>query len=472
MRTRVEQVGGVERWAALAQVQVRAPALGPDDLPHTPAPGRPGRLAALWQVDRLRAAVTAAAPALAGEIDSCLADPASGGEDRLAAALHRYAVRATTRATPRGLLAAVGFTTWGDATAAAPGTGRLAACSGVAARVSAPEPALIVANPSLIVRPTEQVATFQVPGDDAERALRLSPAALARLAAWTTPATRAEAPFAPEEVTALLRAGALVDTTRPTAPQARPEGAGPERHDGGDELCWVEAPVIAHETRRRLEKAMTALSRLGQALPADPALRRYAAAYEAIFGTEVTPLDRVVDPVLGLGRPPPRVIRWARLPEDTSVDDELHRARVAAATEALRAIPDLARAQGVEEQVADDLLEEVRSQLDLLTGEHEDIDEASARSEQARTLRLAVIAHKRRTVVHLRDQGVIDDTVLRQLQAHLDGEEIRLRPLADCPHDDNDVHLHRERDRAGGLPAGDLHRVAAGDHAHGQGVCR
>ena len=41
-------------------------------------------------------------------------------------------------------------------------------------------------------------------------------------------------------------------------------------------------------------------------------------------------------------------------------------------------------------------------------------------------LRLALIANKRATVVRLRDELQIDDTVLRRLQAALDNEEVRL----------------------------------------------
>ena len=41
-------------------------------------------------------------------------------------------------------------------------------------------------------------------------------------------------------------------------------------------------------------------------------------------------------------------------------------------------------------------------------------------------LRLALIAHKRATVVRLRDERRIDDTVLRRLETALDNEEVRL----------------------------------------------
>jgi CPA1 family monovalent cation:H+ antiporter len=54
-------------------------------------------------------------------------------------------------------------------------------------------------------------------------------------------------------------------------------------------------------------------------------------------------------------------------------------------------------------------------------------DEPALRYDQQYTaLRLAVLAHKRATVVRLRDERRIDDIVLRQIQARLDIEEVRL----------------------------------------------
>ncbi|WP_258539962.1 hypothetical protein [Streptomyces ipomoeae] len=43
---------------------------------------------------------------------------------------------------------------------------------------------------------------------------------------------------------------------------------------------------------------------------------------------------------------------------------------------------------------------------------------------------LSTIAHKRATIVRLRDERHIDDTVLRRLQADLDNEEVRLTGTA------------------------------------------
>jgi CPA1 family monovalent cation:H+ antiporter len=42
------------------------------------------------------------------------------------------------------------------------------------------------------------------------------------------------------------------------------------------------------------------------------------------------------------------------------------------------------------------------------------------------SLRLALLAQKRSPILRLRDEGRIDDTVLRELQSRLDEEEVRL----------------------------------------------
>ena len=55
-------------------------------------------------------------------------------------------------------------------------------------------------------------------------------------------------------------------------------------------------------------------------------------------------------------------------------------------------------------------------------------DPAVGLEEQYTALRLALITRKRATVLRLRDERRIDDTVLRQVQARLDIEELRLSP--------------------------------------------
>jgi CPA1 family monovalent cation:H+ antiporter len=64
--------------------------------------------------------------------------------------------------------------------------------------------------------------------------------------------------------------------------------------------------------------------------------------------------------------------------------------------------------------------------LEQLRAEGDDDDEAIRYEEQEHRLRLAVLDRKRRAVTEMRDANRIDDYVLRDLQAAMDIEEIRL----------------------------------------------
>jgi monovalent cation/hydrogen antiporter len=119
----------------------------------------------------------------------------------------------------------------------------------------------------------------------------------------------------------------------------------------------------------------------------------------------------------------PAVVRWARLPEDTGRAEEVARARTHAAEAGLAALPGLAAELGV----SGEPLERIRT-------DYEDYrDEAAAHTEQGesareveRRLRLAVLREKRQAVTEMRDANEIDDIVLRELQAGMDAEEVRL----------------------------------------------
>jgi Na+/H+ antiporter len=119
----------------------------------------------------------------------------------------------------------------------------------------------------------------------------------------------------------------------------------------------------------------------------------------------------------------PAVVRWARLPDDTGREEELARARTRAAEAGLAALPRLAGELGV-----------TGEPLERIRADYEDYrDEAVAHAEQGesaraleRRLRLAVLREKRQTVTAMRDANDIDDIVLRELQAGMDAEEVRL----------------------------------------------
>jgi len=122
----------------------------------------------------------------------------------------------------------------------------------------------------------------------------------------------------------------------------------------------------------------------------------------------------------------PRVIRWAKLPADSSVADELRTARIAATREALDALPELGSLHGVPEEEVERLVQEYEEKLAALQSPDGDEADAATSIARRRDLTLALIAQKRATVVRLRDERTIDDTVLREIQTQLDAEEVRL----------------------------------------------
>lgn len=124
----------------------------------------------------------------------------------------------------------------------------------------------------------------------------------------------------------------------------------------------------------------------------------------------------------------PGVIRWARLPVDTAVDEERWLAETTASEAAYQALPELAARLRVGDAVIARVRAEYEHHLEMARsnpgdGENEPLQRAEA---EYAALRLELIAHKRATVVRLRDQRDIDDTVLRIIQSKLDIEEVRL----------------------------------------------
>jgi CPA1 family monovalent cation:H+ antiporter len=127
--------------------------------------------------------------------------------------------------------------------------------------------------------------------------------------------------------------------------------------------------------------------------------------------------------ILVQGTTLPVVVRWARLPEDTARAEELRLARTRAAEAGLAALPRLAAELGVD----DHHLERIRADYEQhLPIANDDAGESEAAIELERQLRLAVLAQKRQAVTALRDANEIDDIVLRELQAAMDVEEVRL----------------------------------------------
>jgi hypothetical protein len=124
----------------------------------------------------------------------------------------------------------------------------------------------------------------------------------------------------------------------------------------------------------------------------------------------------------------PTVVRWARLPRDTHIEQERQLAETVAAEEALSAMPQLAAGLSTQPDVVDRIRHEYEDNLLVLRANHSGAnDDPALRHDRHYTaLRLALLTHKRSTLIRLRDEHRIDDTVLRQVQAALDTEELHL----------------------------------------------
>jgi monovalent cation/hydrogen antiporter len=153
----------------------------------------------------------------------------------------------------------------------------------------------------------------------------------------------------------------------------------------------------------------------------------------------------------------PAVVRWARLPEDTGLDDELELAERALTTTTVAAIGELADEHGISDEVRDRVSRDYAEHLALMEASHSERRAAApqartndprtdrgaepavlpervavadpsplARDEEYRRLRLALLDRKREVLLRLRREGAIDDSVARRVQARIDIEELRL----------------------------------------------
>jgi Na+/H+ antiporter len=127
----------------------------------------------------------------------------------------------------------------------------------------------------------------------------------------------------------------------------------------------------------------------------------------------------------------PAVLRWARLPDDDSEWDEQRLAERTAVEAGLAALPTAASRLDVSDEVVERVradFEERLAELAEPDGSDESAGDPTGRSDREayRLLRSALMPEKRAAVVRLRDARLIDDIVLRRIQARLDAEEVRL----------------------------------------------
>ena len=159
----------------------------------------------------------------------------------------------------------------------------------------------------------------------------------------------------------------------------------------------------------------------------------------------------------------PAVVRWARLPDDTAMQQELALAERAITGAALTAVKELAHDHGISEEIRDRLTRDYYEYLErgnerVMASERatagtgagdpqaegaEAAIQSSAtatavieppvplpspreRDEEYSRLRIAVLDRKREVLYRLRREGVVDDAVVTQIQTRLDVEELRI----------------------------------------------
>jgi NhaP-type Na+/H+ or K+/H+ antiporter len=159
----------------------------------------------------------------------------------------------------------------------------------------------------------------------------------------------------------------------------------------------------------------------------------------------------------------PAVVRWARLPDDTAMQQELELAERAITGAALTAMKDLAQDHGVSEETRDRLTHDCYEYLErnnerVQAREQAQVDRAISRldtmiegaeaetaatatavleppaplpsprerDEEYSRLRIALLDRKREVLYRLRREGAVDDAVVTQIQTRLDVEELRI----------------------------------------------
>ncbi|GGM55426.1 Na+/H+ antiporter [Dactylosporangium sucinum] len=148
----------------------------------------------------------------------------------------------------------------------------------------------------------------------------------------------------------------------------------------------------------------------------------YADRSLIVFTTVVV----IVVTMLVQGLTLPMVIRWAGLTADDGRAGEALQAQIEAARAGLSALDDVARELGAPRDMVDRLRAEYEDHLqDVRARTHKD-GEAYRMQHLERRLRLRVLTRKRQAVTAMRDANTIDDIVLRDLQAAMDIEEMRL----------------------------------------------
>lgn len=122
------------------------------------------------------------------------------------------------------------------------------------------------------------------------------------------------------------------------------------------------------------------------------------------------------------------LIRWLKIVDDRSQEEEERLARLKANQAALARLGELAEARAVEEGVLARLRAEYEDRIQQLASHEEGNDhkKLSLFSAEYEKLSKEILGEERKTILHLRNERVINDHVLRRIQRDLDLAEARL----------------------------------------------
>jgi CPA1 family monovalent cation:H+ antiporter len=120
------------------------------------------------------------------------------------------------------------------------------------------------------------------------------------------------------------------------------------------------------------------------------------------------------------------------MPEDVAHANELQLARSVGSEAALEALPEVAGELGASPKMLSRLQKEYEEHAALvMEGDDASTNTLAERHDLVRRVRLGVIEHQRRAVTALRNQNLIDDIVLREVQGELDLLEVQLLDSAE-----------------------------------------
>lgn len=132
--------------------------------------------------------------------------------------------------------------------------------------------------------------------------------------------------------------------------------------------------------------------------------------------------------VITQGTTLPAVVRWARMPDDVAYEKELRLARIRGTQAALDSLPAVADSLGADRELLSKIQREYErhAALVMATEAGSPDNHLAEKNDLVRRVRLGALEHKRREITLLRNQNLIDDIVLRELQAEMDLEEVQL----------------------------------------------